>query len=221
MALKSELASPLYDDHVAAPLHFNGTQLREQGTEDHIATGYTIDALIDALLQIGDSEEWDSAASLGTSSFYTENAGSENAIDDKSMVCGVGEEEEEKNRSVGAAGEEPDARRAWEDMKKRVMHIEESDAPPLDGAGDTEGDSREFRARRRRSWEGKDDSGEWAGRCEPESCREEAAATCWLLGSRGWCFHATGEFHLHFFPLLQFIDSLAFYPLFTVRNVRM
>jgi hypothetical protein len=156
-------ASPLYDDHVVAPLHLNGTQAREEGAEEnHIATGYTVDALIDALLQIGDSEEYGSVASLGTSSFYSEDAGSENAaIDDKSMVCGgVGEEKTEAktktmNSSAGVAGEEVDA---WEDMKRRVMQIEEFGALPLDGvgagagAGDAERASREFRARRRRSW---------------------------------------------------------------------
>jgi hypothetical protein len=223
----SELPSPLYDDHVAPPLRFNGTQLREEGTEDNIATGCTIDALIDALLQIGDSEEWDSVASMGTSSFYTEDAASENAIDDKSMVCGVGEEEEQakttKNSSAGVAWEEPDARRAWEDMKRRVMHIEESDALPLDGAGaggagDTERASREFRARRRRSWAEKTIRGH--GR--EDASRRAAAkkrrrhAGCWVR--EDGAFMRLVSFHFHFFPLFFFAFHRLTLLAFTVRT---
>jgi hypothetical protein len=142
--------SPLYDDHVDAPLHFNGTRTRAEGGEHHIATGDTIEALIDAILQIGDSEERYSVASLGTSSLRTEAA-----IDDKSTVCGVGKEEEKETKRYSAgAWEEADARRAWEDMKRRVMDLEDFGAlpPALDGAGDAERASREFRARRRRNW---------------------------------------------------------------------
>jgi hypothetical protein len=148
-ARRPGLANPLYDDHMASPLHFNMTQTRAEGGEDRIATGDTIEALIDTILQIGDSEEWDSVASFGTSSL-----GTEAAIDDKSMVCGVGEEKT-KNGSAGATEDaDADERRAWEDMKRRVMHIEEFGALPLDGAsaGDSERTSREFRARRRKSW---------------------------------------------------------------------
>jgi len=167
---------------MAVPLHFNGRKTRE---EDHIATGYTVDALIDALLQIGDSEEYDSVASLGTSSFYSEDADSEEAIDDKSMVCGAGEEKT-KHHSAGVAWEEPDARRAWEDMKRRVMHIEEFGALPLDGAaaGDAGPASREFRARRRRSWAEKAVRGpgharEDAGRRATAKKRRRHAG-CWV-----------------------------------------
>ena len=182
-------ASPLYDDHVVAPLHFNGTQAREEeAEEDHIATGYTVDALIDAILQIGDSEEYDNVASPGTSSFYSEDAGSENAaIDDRSMVCGVMEEEEAKTKTrnswVGVVGEEVDA---WEDMKRRVMQIEEFGALSLDaaaaGAGDAERASREFRARRRRSWAEKT----IRGHARDDSSRRTATkkrrrhAGCWV-----------------------------------------
>lgn len=193
-----ELATRLYDDHVVVPLHLNGAQAREEGTEDHIATGCTIDALIDALLQIGDSEEYDSVASLGASSpsFYSQDTGSENAaisIDDKSMVCDL---EEEKTRmrtknSPASGGvvtrEEADARRAWEDTKRRVMHIEEFGTLPLDGAGagDAERTSREFRARRRRSWAEKALRGP-GGHTREEPSRRAAAKKrrrhggCWV-----------------------------------------
>lgn len=220
-ARRPELPSPLYDDHVVDPLHFNGTQTWEEGPEDYIATGYTVDALIDALLQIGDSEEYDSVASLGTSSsFYSEDAGSEKAaIDDKSMVCGVEEEKEKtktktKNSSAGVAREETDAKRAWEDTKRRVMHIEEFGAMPLDGAGagDAERASREFRIRRRRSWAEKT----VRGHAREDASRRSAAkkrrrhAGCWV--------REDGVFmrlvrHNPFLPLFASIDSLVFYLL--------
>jgi hypothetical protein len=227
-ARRAELPSPLYDDHVVAPLDFNGTQTWEEGPEDYIATGYTVDALIDALLQIGDSEEYDSVASPGTSSsFYSEDAGSENAaIDDKSMVCGVAEEKEEAkttNSSAGVAWEEADPNRAWEDMKRRVMHVEEFGTLPLDGAGAGDGEpaSREFRARRRRSWAEK----AVRGYARDEPSRRSAAkkrrrhAGCWV--------REDGVFmrlvrHNPFLPLLHPPYSIVFLPAFTVRtsNVR-
>jgi hypothetical protein len=159
--------SPRYDDHVAPPLHFNGTQSRaKEAEQQHIATGDpdTIEALIDAILQIGDSaeEECYSVANLVGTSLL----GTEAAIDDKSMIFGaevqervVAEEKTTKHCSAAdGAWEEggADARRAWEDMKRRVMDIEEFGALPLGGAGagdaEPERASREFRARRRRSW---------------------------------------------------------------------
>ena len=161
-------ASKRYDDHVAVPRHLNRTQTRSEGVKNGIATGDTIDALIDALLQIEDTEEWDTVASPGTSSSgysgtESESVGLEDAIDDESTVCGAGAREEKTknwNRSAGAwPGEEADARRAWEEMKRRVMHIEEFGALPPDDAGDAdamnhdaERASSEFRARLRRSW---------------------------------------------------------------------
>lgn len=165
--------SPLYDAHVGTPLRFNGTQSRGlEAGQQKVATGDTIEALIDAILQIEDSEEeeYDIVANLVGTSLL----GAEAAMDDKSMVfgmeddgvgvgVGVGEREEEKTDDCSAtvAGEEDDpprgARQAWEDMKKRVMYIEEFGALPLDGAtgagaGDAERASREWRARLRRSW---------------------------------------------------------------------
>ena len=160
-------ASRRYDDHVAVPRHLNGTQARSEGAKNGIATGDTIDALIDALLQIEDSEECDTASPGTSSSGYSgtesEYVGLEDAIDDESTVCGAGAREDKTknwNRSAGAwPGEEADARRAWEEMKRRVMHIEEFGALPPDEAGDAnamdhdaERASSEFRARLRRSW---------------------------------------------------------------------
>jgi hypothetical protein len=216
-ARRPELPSPLYDDHVVAPLDFNGTQTWEEGPEDHIATGYTVDALIDALLQIGDSEEYNSVASPGTSSsFYSEYAGSETAaIDDKSTVCGVAEEEAKTtSSSAGIAWEETDAKRAWEDTKRRVMHAEEFGALPLDGAGagDAERASREFRARRRRSWAEK----AVRGHARDEASRRSAAkkrrrhAGCWV--------REDGVFirlvrHDPFLPVLHPPTQSFFYPL--------
>jgi hypothetical protein len=153
-------ASPLYDDHVAAALlHF-------QGPRHHIPTEFAIDTLIDALLEIGDYEEEDSdsVASLGMSSlftYYIEEGSLEKAFDDKSTVCGGVGEDEDEDENTQTAWEDTQAawegRRAWEDMKRRVMYIEEFGAAqqqqPLDGApGDAERASREFRARRRRNW---------------------------------------------------------------------
>jgi hypothetical protein len=181
-ARRPGLATRLYDDHMAAPLYFNGSRTRAEEAEYHIATGDSVDALIDALLQIGDSGEYDSASSPGTMSFYSysdpEDAGLEQAIDDKSMVCGVGEE----NRSAGAAWEDADARRAWEDMKRQVMHIEEFGALPLPpdgaGAGDAERASREFRARRRRSWAEETIRGQVREEAKRKKRRRNAG--CWV-----------------------------------------
>jgi hypothetical protein len=189
------LASPLYDDHMADPSHFNMTHTRAEGGEDHIATGDTIEALIDAILQIGDSDEGCyTVASFETS---TSSLGTEAAIDDKSMVCGVEVgEESTKNWSRTSAGtwEDTDAdeRRAWEDMKRRVIHIEEFGALPLDGAsasasasaGDAERTAREFRARRRRSWAEKTIRGhtreEGPSRRTVATKKRRRYAGCWI-----------------------------------------
>ena len=189
-ALRPILANGLYDDHVATPPQFNETETRSVGTEQkhRIATGDTIDALIDALLQFEGSEEWGSMARPGTSLLDIEAA-----IDDKSMVCGmgagagVGEEEKKKKTKTktrshsASAWEEADAKRAWEDMKRRVMHIEEFGAlPPPEDAGDAE---REFRARRRKHWAEKATRGHYA---REEGSRRVAAkkrrrnAGCWV-----------------------------------------
>jgi hypothetical protein len=231
------LASRLYDDHVAAPLYFNGTRTRAEEAEYHIATGDTVDALIDALLQIGDSEEYDSVASPGTSSFYSDDASLEQAIDDKSMVCGVGEEKTENwSVSAGTASqweEAADARRAWEDMKRRVMHTEESGALPLPpppdgaaGAGDAERASREFRARRRRSWAEQAIRGQVREEAKRKKRRRNAG--CWIREDGVFMRLVRDIFHFHFFLLHHVVPILLhswthyLLPAFTVRtsNVR-
>ena len=217
-ARRPELAKSLYDDHVATPPRFNGTQTKGEGAEHRIATGDTVEALIDALMQIGDSEEYDSLASLGastwTSSLGTEATGLESAaIDDKSMICGVGEEKlktktktKTKNGSVGAWEEaDPDERRAWENMKRRVMHIEEFGALPLDGAGgarDAERTSRDFRARRRRSWAEK--AMRVGGHAREETSRRAAKkwrrnAGCWVREDGVFMRLVRGETSFPFF----------------------
>lgn len=149
-ARRSESDSPLYyDDQFDGPI-----KTRAKGPRRDIPTGYTIDTLIDALLEIGDYEDYEdsdslSVASLGMSSLFTftdseEEGNLEKAFDDKSTICGVGEEEDTTDYW--------EERRAWEDVKRQVMHVEEFGAQPLDGAGDAERASRELRARRRRNW---------------------------------------------------------------------
>ena len=178
---------------MAAPPYFNRTHSRVEGAEPDIDTGDTIEGLIDARLEIAYSdEECDSVASLGTWSLGSEVEGScsEKAIDDESMVCGVEEGEEKTQDCWAGAWEEgagADARRAWEDMKRRVMDVEEFGALPLDGdgAGDPERALRdsEFRARRR---------SRWVQEVIQEHVREEASrgaaakklrrhAGCWVL----------------------------------------
>ena len=218
--------NPLYDDHVATPLHLNGTKSRAEEAEPHIATGDTIEALMDAILQIGNFEECDSLAGPGTPSADTEAA-----IDDRSMVCGVGDGdgESEKNRSAGAGAWEEggvDARRAWEDMKRRVMDMEEFGATlPLDGAGDAERASREFRARRRRSWAEKTIRGhphkhthareEGLGSRRASTKKRRRHAGCWVREDGVFMRLVREE---HPFPLLHSWTN----SLFTVRtsNVR-
>ena len=153
------LASPLCDH--AALLHLNGPRTRAERTGHDVATGDTVEALIDALLQIGDSQGCGSAASLGMPLGI--EAGSEKKATPNDSKSKGG-----KQSSAGA-WEDADARRAaWEAMKRRVMHIEEYGAlPPEEEDDDDAGDapdsaaamdhnaqraSRECRAWRRRRW---------------------------------------------------------------------
>jgi hypothetical protein len=229
--------SPRYDDHVAPPLHFNGTQSRaKEAEQQHIATGDpdTIEALIDAILQIGDSaeEECYSVANLVGTSLL----GTEAAIDDKSMIFGVEVQErvvaEEKTTkhcsAADGAWEEggADARRAWEDMKRRVMDIEEFGALPLGGAGagdaEPERASREFRARRRRSWAEKTVGlGGHAPREEAKSRRtatnpkkRRRHAGCWVRKDGVFMRLVRSREHLFF---LSSIGSLAFFSQYARR----
>jgi hypothetical protein len=247
--------SPLYDDHVGTPLHFNGSQSRaEEAERQHIATGDTIEALIDAILQIGDSEEEAKYDSARSSLADAPLLGTEAAIDDKSMIFGVeegvgeGERREEKATkdcaalAVGAGEEDsdppPDARRAWEDMKKRVMNIEQFGALPLDGgaasAGDAERASREFRARRRRSWAEKTirvhapppPREETKGRrTAANSKKRRRHAGCWIREDGVFMRLVSKREHLFYFFIVLVLscmdsNSLAFFftRAFTVRT---
>ncbi len=199
------LASPLYDDHAVAPPHFNGTQTRAEGREPHIhiATGETVDALIDALFQIGDYEECDSVASLGTPLPLNTEVGLEKATEDKPMK--VGEKEKKTKKRFTGAREEVAARRAWEDVKRRVMHVEEYGALAPDDVGDAdamdhdaERASREFRARRRRGWAEEAIRGrarEEAGRGATAKKRRRHAILSFFFGIHGLT---------HFYPLSQY-----------------
>lgn len=155
-ARRHGLASPLRDH--AALLHLNGPRTRAERTGHDVATGDTVEALIDAILQIGDSQGCGSAASLGMPL----------GIEVDSKEKATANSKKEKESSAGA-WEDADARRAaWEAMKRRVMHIEECGAlPPDDDDDDDVPDapdaaaavnrnagrtSREYRARRRRFW---------------------------------------------------------------------
>jgi hypothetical protein len=158
-ARRHGLASPLCDH--AALLHLNGSRTRGERTGHDVATGDTVEALIDAILQIGDSQGCGSAASLGMP------LGIEVGPEEKATT-NDGKSKGKKESSAGA-WEDTDARRAaWEAMKRRVMHIEEYGAlPPEDSDEDDAGDapdaaeamdhnaeraSRECRAWRRRRW---------------------------------------------------------------------
>jgi hypothetical protein len=233
---RPRLASSLYDDHAVDPPHFNETQTGTEGGEHHCATGDTLEALIDALMQIGDSEEWDSVSSMGTSSSSTE-ASFEMATDDQSEV-GV-EVGEKWGKSSAGAWEGADGRRAWEAMKRRVIHIEEYGTLPPDAMDHgAERSSREFRARRRRSW------AEQAirGHAREEASRRAAAkkrrrhAGCWVR-ENGAITRLVRDF-FHFFPpflhlrtkcpvysFIDFFSSLFWHlwthPLFTVRTSNM
>ena len=193
--------SPRHDDHVPPPLHlnrFNGTQSRAEEVEQPIATGETIGALIDAILEIvyseEEEEEYDSVTSLGMPSFGSEAA----AMDDNSTVCGV-EEREEEDEEEEEGGVDASARRAWEDMKRRLMDVEEFGAGlPLDGV---EGSSRESRARRRKSWAEK---AAVRGHVREEASRRTSAkkgrrhAGCWVRED-GVFMRLVRETHLFFF----------------------
>jgi hypothetical protein len=209
-ARRHGLASPPLCDH-AALLHLIGTRSRAERTEhDDVATGDTVEALIDALLQIGDSPGCGSAASLGTPL----GGSAEKATNDEpKREDGDGEVLDEKKQkkdesfAAGAAAacqcwEEADAnRRVWEAMKKRVMHIEEYGALPPEGddagdAGDAdsaidpwmdyieaERATRERRARRRRRWAEKALPGQ--GQAREETSRRAVKkrrrhAGCWI-----------------------------------------
>ena len=227
-AQRPQLANGLYDDHVATPPQFNETEARSEGTEPkhRIATGDTIDALIDALLQSEGSEEWSSLARPGTTPLHTEAA-----IDDKSMVCGMGvgvgmgEEKKTKTKTKtkshsAEAWEEADAKRAWEDMKRRVMHIEEFGAlPPPEDVGDAE---REFRARQRKRWAEKATRGHHA---REEASRRVAAkkrrrnAGCWVRED-GVFMRVVRDISLPDHVLLFFfLDSLALHAFFHSTHV--
>lgn len=153
----------------AIPLCDHASFLYFDGSPEHhhqvATTGDTISALIDALFQIGD---WDDVLSPApaTPFTFTDDADSEKTIK---------QEEEGKVRMEGGcawrccgaeedADVTTDARRAWEAMKRRVLHIEEHGALPDDWEDDeaaawgvyrdaeAELASREQRARRRKGW---------------------------------------------------------------------
>lgn len=165
-ARRHGLANPLCDHH-AALLHLNGARTRADRRE--VATGDTIEALIDAILQIGDATQ---GCRSGVGTPLGSEARSERATngddDDDSKRRGpagareAGEKKEAAERfAAGVCWEDADARRAWEAMKRRVMHVEEYGALPPEDVGEAVGAvdhhraepaSREYRARRRRCW---------------------------------------------------------------------
>ena len=151
-------ATPLCD-HASSLLYFDGS-------EDHhtVATsGDTIGALIDALFQIGDSMLGPGPSTPFT---FTDDAGSEETVKQEDEG-GIRKEGRCAWRCCGAkedADVTTDAQRAWEAMKRRVLHIEEHGALPDDWEDDevaawgvyrdaeAELASRERRARRRKGW---------------------------------------------------------------------
>ena len=153
-------AAPLCD-HASSFLYFDSSE------EHHTVatTGDTIGALIDALFQIGD---WDSMLGPGppTPFTFSDDAGSEKTVKQEGEG-GVRKEGGCAWRCCGAkedVGVTTDAQRAWEAMKRRVLHIEEHGALPDDWEDDeaaawgiyrdaeAELASRQQRARQRKSW---------------------------------------------------------------------
>jgi hypothetical protein len=117
------------------------------------------------MFQIGD---WDSMLGPGqpTPFAFTDDAGSEKTVKQEEEG-GVRQERRCAWRRCGQeedADVATDARRAWEAMKRRVLHIEEHGAPPDDWEDDdavawgiyrdaeAELVSREQRARQRKGW---------------------------------------------------------------------
>ena len=152
-ARRHGLANP-FCDH-AAFLHYIGARTR---AEREVATGDSVETLIDAILQIADPSPQGCGGSRATP--LGSKARSERATDDDPKGRAGAQGGEKKEGST--AGKETDAKRAWEAMKRRVMLVEEYGAlPPGDsdaGEADAQMDhgaeraSSECRAWRRRCW---------------------------------------------------------------------
>ena len=152
-ARRHGLANP-FCDH-AAFLHFIGARTR---AEPEVATGDSVEALIDAILQIAASST--QGCGSGRATPLGVKARPEQATNDdpKGQAGAQGGEKKEGS----AAGEETDAKRAWEAMKRRVMLVEEYGALPSEDADAGEADAQmdhggeralsEYRAWRRRCW---------------------------------------------------------------------
>lgn len=246
-ARRHGLANPLCNHH-AALLYLNA---RTRADRREVATGDTVEALIDAILQIGDASQGcrsggpNLGTPLGGSEARSEGAtnGDDDDDDDGSKrrrrgpagarEAGVGKEME--RFAAGACWEDVDARRAWEAMKRRVMHVEEYGALPPEDVGEAvaavdhgvEPALREYRARRRRCW------AEEAirGQVRDEPSRRAAMkkrrrhAGCWIRENDVFVrlVSETFEFFLpqYFFSLRLWTYPVLFTP-FTVRtsNVR-
>ena len=189
-ARRHGLASPLCDH--AALLHLIGARTR---AEKEVATGDTVEALIDAILQIAGTSHPGCAG--GATPLGSEARSEQEATnDDPNGQAGAQGGAKKEGSAAGAAcWEETDAKRAWEAMKRRVMLVEEYGALPLDDSDAGEADmlldhgaeraSRECRAWRRRCWAEEAMRGH-AGQVREESSRRSSTkkrrrhAGCWI-----------------------------------------